>query len=128
MRTAVCNFGLENWAWPECLRRGTVMVIDDVRTHDFYLPGDREGYIRAAQTHPRAPGGPPVNRAVASRWYDLNTQLLETDGDLWLHKDGDRLWWTISTGAEPSHEVVDEPKSRFGGKVRAHLYQKPFTG
>lgn len=128
MRTVVCNFGLENWAWPECLRRGTITVMDDVRVHDFYLAGDREGYIRAAQKHLHAPGNPPVNRAVASRWYGLNSLLFETDGDLWLHKDGDRLWWTTSTGAEPSHEIVDEPKPRFGGKVRAHLYQKPCTG
>lgn len=38
------------------------------------------------------------------------------------------MWWTTSTGAEPSHAIVDEPKPRFGGKVRTHLYQKPCTG
>ena len=128
MRTVICNFDLGNWAWTDCLRRGTVAVMDDIRVHDFFLAGDRDGYVRAARKYLHAPGEPPVNVAVASRWYGLSKLLFETDGDLWIHKDGDRLWWTMSTGAEPSHEVVDEPEPRFGGKVRSHLYHKPSTG
>ena len=128
MKTIVSNFGRKNWAWPDSLSRNTVAVMDDVRVHDFFLEGDREGYILAAQTHLHAPNEPPVVKAVASRWYGLNTLFLETDGDLWLHGDGDQLWWTISTGAEPSHEVMDDPKPRFQGKSRIHVYQKPCTG
>ncbi len=128
MRTIVCNFGLGNWAWPECRDSGTIAVMDDIRVHSFFLAGDKEGYIQTAQRLLHKPDEPPVVRGVAARWWGCNVMLLETNEDLWLHKDGDRLFWTISTSAEPSHRLVDEPRPRFGGMVRSHLYQKPATG
>ncbi len=30
----------------------------------------------------------PISRALASRWYDVNDRLVETDGDLWFHGKG----------------------------------------
>ena len=91
MKTVICNFGLKNWAWQDCLQPGAIAVMDDVRVHAFFLTGDKQGGIPAAQKQLRAPGGPPVNRSVTSRWYGMNTLLLENDGDLWLHKDLGRL-------------------------------------
>jgi hypothetical protein len=48
MRVYVANFGVGNWAWPECLRRSSIAVMDDDRVHGFWKNGDRLGYIAEA--------------------------------------------------------------------------------
>jgi hypothetical protein len=128
MKTIACNFGVANWAWPDCLATGTVCVMDDVRVHDFYLAGDRDGYVRRALEVLKLDGAEPVVPAVAAKWYGLVETLLRSDGDLWVHKEGERLFWTISTDAEPTRKVVPENKPRYGGVVSSWQYRKQCTG
>jgi hypothetical protein len=112
MKTVICNFELKNWAWQDCPQPGAIAVMDGVRVHDFFLTGDKQGGIRAAHKHLRALGGPPVNRSVASRWYGMNTLLLENDGDLWLHKDLGRLRGNFQACSPPNlHPVAVGPRS-----------------
>src|SRR6185503_14251008 len=35
-------------------------------------------------------------RAVASRWFNLAHIISATENDLWIHRQKDELWWTIS--------------------------------
>ena len=42
MNVYIANFGRGNWAWPECLKTSTLVVIDDERVHPFWLRNDRE--------------------------------------------------------------------------------------
>jgi len=33
---------------------------------------------------------------------------METDGDLWIHREKDQLWWTTSLGETPEFEIQDD--------------------
>jgi hypothetical protein len=127
MRVFIANFGRGNWAWPECLRRKALAVMDDTRVHPFWKRGDKEGYIRKTQEELRLAGGGHVLKMVASRWFNLNSILMETDGDLWIHREKAELWWTQSSHEEPSEEIIDDPNPLFGA-ARIHVYYKPCSG
>ncbi|MCO6416072.1 hypothetical protein JYK14_07795 [Siccirubricoccus sp. KC 17139] len=129
MRTFIANFGKENFAWPACLSRGTIAVLDDEEIHRFWEARNRQGYIAYARKHLKTAGGITVPRPVASRWYNLNDLLFETDGDVWIHRQRGELWWTRSTGAEPEREVIVDPKPRKGNATgKVVVYHKRCTG
>jgi hypothetical protein len=123
MSVYIANFGRGNWAWPDCLKRQSIAVMDDVRVHPYWKQGDREGYIRQAQTYLRLASGERVIKPVASRWFNLNTVLMETAGDLWIHREKDELWWTESTASPPTEEIIDDPNPR-SRPAKIHLYHK----
>lgn len=51
-------------------------------------------------------------RPVAARWYNLMTIISETRGDVWIHRDGERLYWTISNAEPPEFVRKVEPVGR----------------
>ena len=110
MKVYIANFGTENWAWENCLKRSCIAVMDDTRVHPFWQRGDREGYIAEAQKVLRSRVNRPVTTPVASRWYNVNTILAETSGDLWIHREKEQLWWTVSTDRPADSEIVDDPQ------------------
>jgi hypothetical protein len=124
MRVYIANFGKGNWAWPNCKTRHAIAVMDDARVHPFWKSGDREGYINEAQRVLRLASGAQVIKPVASRWYNLNTILMETAGDLWIHREKDELWWTTSLDATPDVELIDDPKPH-AGTLKIYVYYKP---
>ena|GEM_PF-406562 len=121
MTVYIANFGRGNWAWPECLQTGSLAVMDDVRVHPFWLSNDREGYIKEAQKLLRLSSGGPVPTPVASRWFNLNTILATTEGDLWIHREKHELWWTNSIKADS--QFIDDPNPT-SGPARIYLYHK----
>jgi hypothetical protein len=127
MNVYIANFGKGNWAWLECLRRGTIAVMDDERVHPFWLNDDREGYIQQAQKVLRSSSGGPVIKTVASRWFATNTILKETAGDLWIHREKGELWWTESIESVPEVTIIDDPYPR-SGPSKIFLYHKRCTG
>jgi hypothetical protein len=127
MRVYIANFGKENWAWPNCKARQAIAVMDDARVHPFWKSSDREGYIREAQSVLRLASGGPVIKPVASRWYNLNTILMETASDLWIHREKDDLWWSTSLDATPDVELIDDPKPH-SGTQQIYVYYKPCSG
>src|SRR5262249_30369829 len=127
MSVYIANFGRGNWAWPECLKNGSLVVMDDERVHSFWLNNDRDGYIQEAQKVLRLSSGGPVPKPVASRWFNLNTILVTTAGDLWIHREKTELWWTESIAAEPTVQVRDDPQP-LSGPARIYLYQKNCSG
>jgi hypothetical protein len=127
MRVYIANFGRGNWAWQDCLTRSTLVVMDDERLHPFWLRGDREGYIREAQKVLRLASGGPVIKPVASRWFNLNTVLKETVGDLWIHREKGEVWWTESIDTVADVEVIDDPKP-LSDAARIYVYHKRCSG
>lgn len=109
MKIYVANFGTQNWAWKDCLRQSSIAVMDEIRVHQFWKRGDRDGYIAEAQRTHRDKEGRPVTKAVASRWFNLNTLLMESVDDLWIHRAEDYLWWTMSLDQVPQSEIVIDP-------------------
>jgi hypothetical protein len=123
MRVYIANFGKGNWAWAECLKRSTLVVMDDERVHPFWQRRDREGYIQEAQRVLRLASGGPVIKPVASRWYNLNTILMETVGDLWIHREKSELWWATSMDLPPEIELIEDPQPH-SGTGRIFVYYK----
>lgn len=109
MRVFVANFGRGNYEWPVCRERGTVATMNDAAMQPLWEAGDREGYVAHALAHATTAAGLKPTRPVASRWFNLMTIVSETTGDLWLHRDGDHLWWTVSRPDPPSFERRVEP-------------------
>ena len=74
--------------------------------------------------------GIPPDRNLASRWFNLGTELRDTEGDLWIHhqKDPasqkDYLWWTVSTAKPIEMEEADDP-DYLPAVVRTMVYYKP---
>jgi hypothetical protein len=123
MNIYIANFGSGNWAWPECRRRYAIAVMDDMRVHPYWERGDREGYIQTAMRVLLTKKGKPPTRSVAARWYSVTTLLHETAGDLWIHRERDELWWTVSSDEPPVSEIIDDPDASFG-KARIVVYYK----
>jgi len=123
MTVYIANFGKGNWAWPECMKRQALAVMDDERVHPFWKSGDRAGYIAEAQKVLRLASGQPVIKPVASRWFNLNTILMETVDDLWIHRQKQEIWWTRSIAADPDLELIDDPNPH-SGTARIFVYYK----
>lgn len=100
MAVYIANFGVQNYEWPECLKRGTIATVNEVKAFELWKRGDREAYITTRMEGLTIAGKKPT-RPVAARWYNLMTTINESAGDVWIHRDGARLWWTRTTN-EPS--------------------------
>lgn len=108
MSVYVANFGVENYEWPECLKRSTVSTVNEKDDYELWKRGDREGYIQARMKKLTVAGNVPT-RAVASRWFNLMTTISETVGDVWLHRAGPKVWWTRSLDQPPTYYERVEP-------------------
>ncbi|MGN8153096.1 hypothetical protein ACTJK5_12570 [Agrobacterium sp. 22094] len=107
-RVFIANFGRGNWAWPSCLERGAVATMMNVEAFEFWKSGNREGFIEHSLKGLTAAGATPT-RSVASRWYNLMSAIAETEGDIWIHREKDQLWWTKSLAEAPIFERQFEP-------------------
>lgn len=124
LNTFIVNFGQANYLWPACREQGTIATFEDEDLRPFWEKGDREGYISYAIAHKRSAAGIKPTRPVTSRWFNLATIVSETGGDIWIHREKDELWWTVSkpdpvrTTVELSHDP-----SRTGPRV--YVLHKP---
>lgn len=80
----------------------------DVEAFEFWRDGDREGFIERSLKGRTAAGVTPT-RSVASRWFNLMSAIAETEGDIWIHREKDQLWWTKSLAGAPLFERQFEP-------------------
>ncbi len=92
----IANFGEGNALWPVARTNNTIITIDNIAVHPFWQAGDREGYIDGAVNHTLTALGKRPSRQTAGRWYNLVTEMQETEGDIWISRQGDAIWWTIS--------------------------------
>ena len=119
MRVFIANFGQENYEWPVCLERGTVATMNAVDEQALWEQGKREEYILSRMLGKTAAGLTPT-RPVAARWYNLMTIISETRGDVWIHRDRERLYWTISHAEPPEFVRKVEPVGRKREVVVCH--------
>jgi hypothetical protein len=97
--------------------------MDDERVHPYWKAGDRAGYIEEAQKVLHLASGLPVIKPVASRWFNLNTILMQTVDDLWIHREKHEIWWSYSIATEPEVELIDDPNPH-SGTARIFVYYK----
>jgi len=95
-RVYIANFGEGNALWPIAQQNSTIITIDNASVHGFWQAGDRDGYIEAALTHTLTALGKRPSRQTAGRWYNLVTEMRDTEDDLWISRQGSDIWWTIS--------------------------------
>ena len=108
MSVYIANFGVQNYEWPECLKRGTIATVNEVGAFELWRDGDREGYIQTRLKGLTVAGKQPT-RAVASRWFNLMSTITQSVGDVWIHRDGARLWWTRTNEEPPTYYQRIEP-------------------
>ncbi|WDT85942.1 hypothetical protein [Alteromonas sp. 009811495] len=111
MAVYIANFGRENYAWKECLQRPSIATMNGVDVHDYWISGDKESYIEYCIRHYKTARGLTPVPATASRWFKLMSIITETQGDYWIHKDGDDIWWTLSKSEPAIFEPLTEPVS-----------------
>jgi hypothetical protein len=125
MRVFVANFGRENYEWPRCLETSVVATMQDERVHRFWEAGNKAGYIEACLAHLKTAKGATPTRQTAGRWFNIGTIIVESDGDVWVHRDGDDLWWTV-TRAEPARiELGPDLRPAPWGSRDVWFYRKP---
>lgn len=107
MKVYIANFGQGNYLWPKCLSRSSIATVDNVKVHPFWKKRDREGFCNYAMQYLKTARNQSPTKAVASRWYGINDAVAETVGDLWIHREKDHIWWTISS--DGAVEVTLEP-------------------
>lgn len=95
-RVYIANLGQANSLWPMAKANSTLATFDNVAVHGFWQAGDRDGFIAAAMANTVTALGQPPTKPTAGRWYNLMDELRETEGDLWISRQGEALWWTIS--------------------------------
>jgi hypothetical protein len=96
MKTFIANFGQMNHLWPTCLARPSVATLEDPELRALWLAGDRAGYIDLCISAKKTQKGLTPTRQVASRWFNLAHIISSTESDLWIHREKDELWWTMS--------------------------------
>lgn len=51
---------------------------------------------------------------------------METAGDIWIHREKDQLWWSVSTDDVPESEIIDNPNP-ISGATKIYVYHKPVS-
>lgn len=120
MKVFIANFGRENYAWPECLARSTIATMNDVAVQRFWEAGDRENYVQNRMKNDKTAAGISPTRPVASRWFNLMTTIVESAGDIWIHREKDQLWWTTSLEEAPRFEKLKEPVGNHRDVIICH--------
>lgn len=123
-RVFIANFGYQNNIWESCLTGPNIATMNDIDTQPFWDSGDREGFIDYCMAHKRATSGKPLGRSTASRWYNLMTIISESEGDIWLHRAKDDLWWT-TTLAEPHNIALEVDPNPNPGFPNFYVCRKP---
>lgn len=127
MKVYIANFGRQNYEWPTCRERGTVATMNAVDAQKYWEANDRESYVSSRMANDTTAAGKKPTKATASRWFNLMTIVAETVGDIWVHKDGDELWWTTSRSEVPSFETKKEPIERGREVVICHKPCEPWS-
>lgn len=123
-KVIVANFGRGNYLWEECKRNATVATFEDEDLRPFWLSGDREAYVRYCIANKKTFEGEVPTASVASRWFSTGETVSSTVDDIWIHKHGDDLWWTVSLD-EPAIEELREAQPGTTHVNRVFVIQKP---
>ena len=123
MRVFIANFGVANSLWPICLARPSIATFEDEDLYAIRVSNDRERYIAHAMATKTTKGISPPKQ-LASRWFNLSAIVAATEGDLWIHREKDVLWWTISAPGPVQTTLEQSFLPRRPGD-RIYVIQKP---
>jgi len=127
MKVYIANFGRENFAWPDCLARSSIATFNAAAVHGFWEARDRESYIEKTMRDARTAAGLRPTKPVASRWFNLMTIIVETSNDVWIHREKDQIWWTVSRSTPPTFEAIKEPVGNRSDLIACHKPCEPWS-
>jgi hypothetical protein len=120
----IANMGEANALWPVAQANSTIITIDNVAVHPLWQAGDRAGFIETAMARTRTARGERPSRQTAGRWYNLVEELRDTEGDLWITRQGDGLWWTHSLPGPLRERIRPSTSTKRDGPEVWHI-EKP---
>lgn len=123
-RVYIANMGEGNALWPIAKANDTIITVDNVEVHPFWQAGDRDGFIETAIAQLKTVRGETPSRQTAGRWYNLVDELRDTEGDLWISRQGDALWWTVSLPGNLRENVRPSNNQKRDGSEVWHI-EKP---
>lgn len=124
MKIYIANFGSRNWYWDRCKERSVIMFIDDARLVPLWLSGNQEEYKNIAlNIYSRSEK--PLAEQTATKWFTNNELFRNTHDDIWLHRDGNSLWWTISKNEPLIIEEGLNPAPRLPDSAESFIILKP---
>ncbi len=124
MKTFIANLGRHNQLWPKCLSRSTVATYEDEDLWPLWNAGDKDAYIAHCIKHKKTAKGLTPTRPVASRWFNLTHILSASENDLWIHRQQNELWWTISARGEVEI-LTDTTFDQARGEYGIYVFHKP---
>ena len=106
-----------NELWADCLARKLIALGFNRPYFDAWEAGDRNEFLRLErEAVPKGTDEADI-KSRATTWFNRATRIAESENDIWLHRAGNDLFWSVSTAAAP---VFDE----YDGKV---MIAKPVT-
>lgn len=109
MAVFIAKFGKGNYVWDSCRQQSTIATMNDADVHHYWLSGDRSGYVDYCTRHKKTARGDPAPKQLASRWFNLMTIIANSSCDIWVHRDGNTIWWTETT--DEAARFDEEPRS-----------------
>jgi hypothetical protein len=109
MEVYIANLGERNAHWPACRSESVLTLETGTKLLDFWKNNDRDGWLSWATKNERMINGQIATAAVASRWFNLITIFHNTTGDIWIHRDGDYLFWTKSIAGAVVEVPINDP-------------------
>lgn len=125
MKYYIANFGVQNYFWKDCLSRSVISTFEMEHMLPFWRANDRSGYVKRAIATLKTRAGLIPTEQVASRWFNVASTVNDTSGDIWIHRDGDDLWWTVS---RPDAAVIELETIKFPGTAvneNIWVFRKP---
>src|SRR3546814_19646605 len=89
------------------------------------LQNDKPGYISYCLANTRTQHGIPPTTFVASLLFNLVTTVVESEGDVWFHREKDELWWSKSLPVQATSEAATAPQEKTGKAHEIILHLKP---
>lgn len=123
-RVYITNCGEGNALWPMAKAHDTLIMVDNTSIHPFWQVGDRDGYVEAAMTTTLTALNKRPSRQTAGRWYNLVNELRDTEDDIWISRQGDAIWWTISQPGGLREELHPSTNPKRDGPTTWHI-EKP---
>jgi len=114
-RVYIANFGRGNYLWPKCKELATVATLNDEDLHELWRVNDRAGFVDVCVATKKSARGIRPPPSLASRWFNLASIVSSTSGDLWIHRQQDELWWTISSASPATEELQPVDDRRHDG-------------
>lgn len=106
-----------NELWAHCLERSFVALGYDKPYFEAWKAGDREEFLRIESGAAQKGANESDIRGRATTWFNRATRIAESQNDIWLHRAGNDLYWSMTTDEDPIFEEYD-------GKV---MIAKPVT-